>query len=257
MKPLEDLFNDNMEKYADAEYYDLEYESNMKDLPLLLEWAHKKGGKIVDLACGTGRITIPLAEHGFQLLGVDLNKGMLTRAKEKSKHKNLSIEWVLQDCTSLLLKKKSSFIYMTGNSFQHFLTNDSQNKLLQSIYSHLEYDGVFIFNTRFPIIKELSIVEETTQVYIDKRNRKLSEHTAEVYNPLTQILFCKSTREILNNNNETILVENDSISLRYVFPLEMERLLEGNKFKIIDVYGSWDKNPLNEDSTEMIYVCKK
>jgi hypothetical protein len=59
---------------------------------------------------------------------------------------------------------------MTGNSFQHFLTNDSQNKLLRSVYSHLDGEGVFIFNTRFPVLSELAVKEERQEVYVDKRN---------------------------------------------------------------------------------------
>lgn len=74
-----------MEKYNDLEYYDLQYENYLKDFPLLLEWARKQDGRIVDLACGTGRITIPLAERGYNLIGVDLNVGMLERAKRKDK----------------------------------------------------------------------------------------------------------------------------------------------------------------------------
>lgn len=148
-------------------------------------------------------------------------------------------------------------MYMTGNSFQHFITNDSQNKLLQSIYSHLENEGIFIFNTRFPILKELAVVDETRQIYIDKRNRKVSNYCTETYNPLTQILKCDSTREILNDKEEVIAVEKDSISLRFVFPQEMERLLKENKFIILNAFGSWDKIPLNVDSSEMVYVCKK
>jgi hypothetical protein len=54
-----------------------------------------------------------------------------------------------------------------------------------------------------------------------------------------------------------ISIEKDSISLRYVFPLEMERLIEQSGFTILNVYSSWEKDPLKKESSEMIYVCKK
>jgi len=237
-RQAEDIFKDNMEKYNDPEYYDLQYQNYLKDLPFLLEWAEKQNGEIVDLACGTGRLTIPLAEQGYKIIGVDINEGMLDRAKEKTKNMNLPIQWELQDCTELALNTVGSLIYMTGNSFQHFLTNDSQNRLFKSVNTHLVDGGVFIFNTRFPILNELATIDESKHTYFDKRNRT-------------------STREFYNHEDEVISIEKDSISLRYVFPLEMERLIEQNGFSILNVYSSWEKDPLEKDSSEMIYVCKK
>ncbi|WP_307786780.1 class I SAM-dependent methyltransferase [Pseudogracilibacillus auburnensis] len=66
---------DNFEEYDDPVLYDKENESYIPELPFLLKWASKKRGTIVDLACGTGRLTIPLAKNGYKLMGVDLHKG--------------------------------------------------------------------------------------------------------------------------------------------------------------------------------------
>lgn len=114
------IFLDNFDKYEHPDLYDLQYSSYKQDLPLLLEWSNKQGGGVADLACGTGRITIPLAQEGFSMTGVDLHEGMISKTMEKSQ--GLSIEWGLQDCTKLDLPPAYSFMYMTGNSFQHFLT---------------------------------------------------------------------------------------------------------------------------------------
>lgn len=250
------VFNGNFEKYEDPEYYDLEYQNYLSDVPFLAGWAEKSTGPIIDLGCGTGRVTIHLSQQGHQLIGVDLHEGMLGRAREKTLDANLSIDWVLQDCTQLALNIEAPLIYMTGNSFQHFLTNESQNQLLKCVKTHLSNDGVFIFNTRFPVLSELAQVEESTRTYTDKRHRKIREKNTETYHPLTQILNCTSVREILEGSNENS-IEQDSISLRYVFPLEMERLLTDNGFEILEVYSSWDKKPLHASSSEMIYVCQK
>lgn len=252
---IENIFQGNMEKYADPEYYDLEYLTYLEDVPLLAEWSNKQQGTIMDLACGTGRVAIPLAKLGHKLVGVDLHEGMLNHAKGKVANTGLSVEWILQDCTKLSLASKANLIYMTGNSFQHFLTNESQNQLLKSIAQHLESKGVFIFNTRFPILSELAEVDKSTRVYTDKRKRKVREHTEEIYDALTQILLCTSVREILDGS-EKETIEKDHISLRYVFPVEMERLLTQNGFTILERYGSWKKEPLKNDSSEMIYVCQ-
>jgi SAM-dependent methyltransferase len=252
-----EIFLNNFEKYANPEKYDEEYGSCLKDLPFLLEWAKKKGGPIIDLACGTGRITIPLANEGFTILGVDLHEGMLQRAMQKAVRNQQVISWHLQNCTDLSLPVKSPFIYMTGNSFQHFLTNAVQERLLKRVRKHLDKDGIFIFGTRFPVMSELQNGENSISVYKDQNDREIREHIMESYDHLTQVLTSTSKRVMAKTAQSPEETEEDSISLRYVFPQEMERLLYSSGFSILHSYGSWDKTPLNGDSKEMIYVCQK
>jgi ubiquinone/menaquinone biosynthesis C-methylase UbiE len=252
-----DIFVENMEKYKNPELYDLEYDGYIKDLPLLLEWAQKKGGPIVDLACGTGRVTIPIAEKDIEMIGIDLNKGMLERAEQKSLEKELQITWSLQDCSNFTLDIMSPFIYMTGNSFQHFLTNESQDDLLRSIHRHLCKDGIFIFGTRFPQNTELITTRTTEETYNDKLNRKVTEYYEKVYDPITQILHSTSIRKLYSQDKKIDTKEKDNISMRFVYPKEMDRLLEQNGYRIVNKYGSWTKETLNSDSLEMIYVCQK
>ncbi|WP_432363358.1 class I SAM-dependent DNA methyltransferase [Sporosarcina sp. UB5] len=78
------LFEQNLEKYADPEMYDHLYEGYQKDLSVILKWASHEQ-TILELACGTGRLTIPMAQRGFKMIGVDLHEGMLARAREKGR----------------------------------------------------------------------------------------------------------------------------------------------------------------------------
>lgn len=174
------IFTDNLEEYDDPVSYDIENNAYLGELPFLMEWASKKGGPIVDLACGTGRMTIPLASNGFKVIGVDLHAGMLEQAKKKAEELDLEIEWVEQDCTQLELHNASPLIYMVGNSIQHFHSNESQNMLLSSIHKHLEDDGVFIFGTRFPNAEELlqPSTEEYWKTYFDTTcNKEVEVYT--------------------------------------------------------------------------------
>lgn len=74
----------NFEEYDDPVLYDKENESYTPELSFLLKWALKKKGPIIDLACGTGRLTIPMAKSGYQLIGVDIHRGMLNEAIKKA-----------------------------------------------------------------------------------------------------------------------------------------------------------------------------
>lgn len=250
----------NFEEYDDPILYDKENESYKIELPFLMKWASKKQGPIVDLACGTGRITIPLAEHGFEMMGVDIHKGMLKEAKRKSESLHLPIQWVEQDCTKLDLQTKSHLIYSVGNSFQHFLTNEAQDGLLSSIYKHLEKDGVFIFGTRFPSAEELlqPSTEEYWRSYTDSETQSTVDvYTISNYDSMNQVQHYTTIRKYKNHDTEIISEKRTNISLRYVYPKEMERLLSANGFEIVGLYRDWKENPITNDSYEMIYVCKK
>lgn len=249
----------NLEEYDDPVLYDNENDM-IDEVPFLLNWAVKSNGIIIDLACGTGRVTIPLACKGFKMIGVDLHKGMLEQAKKKSNKENIQIQWIQQDCTKLALNVKSHFIYMVGNSFQHFLTNDAQDRLLTSVNRHLENNGIFIFNTRFPSKEELlqPNSEEYWRTYKDKESGLLVDvYTISNYDSLNQIQHYQTNRKYKSEQGFVVKEKSTNISLRYVFPKEMERLLFHNGFEIEHIYKDWNQTPISNDSDEMVYVCKK
>jgi 2-polyprenyl-3-methyl-5-hydroxy-6-metoxy-1,4-benzoquinol methylase len=98
---MTDLFNTNLEKYENPERYDELYGKYQDDLLYLMEYATGIEDPIIELACGTGRLTIPMAKRGLNMVGIDLHDGMLSRAKQKAAHEQLSILFEQQDCTKL------------------------------------------------------------------------------------------------------------------------------------------------------------
>jgi ubiquinone/menaquinone biosynthesis C-methylase UbiE len=250
----------NSEEYDDPILYDQENNAYTDEVPFLSKWASKMGGTIIDIACGTGRVTIPLASKGFNLIGVDVHNGMLDEARKKSSKLDLQIVWIEQDCTKFDLKVTSNFIYSVGNSFQHFLTNEAQDGLLSSVSRHLDKGGIFIFGTRFPSVEELlqPSTEEYWRSYLDQGTQnKVDIFTISSYDSLAQIQHYTTIRKYKNQADEIVDQKTTNISLRYVFPKEMERLLFANGFEILHVYKDWNETPVTNDSYSMIYVCKK
>jgi SAM-dependent methyltransferase len=255
------MLKTNSEEYDDPILYDKENNEYIEDLSYLEKWASRSGDlPIIDLACGTGRATIPLARLGYSLIGVDIHKGMLSEAIKKSSRLKLNIEWVEQDCTKFNLHIKSNLIFSVGNSFQHFLTNEELDGLLSSVNKHLEIGGVFIFNTRFPSAEELlqPDTEDYWKSYIDKDTQnKVDVYTISKYDSLSQIQHYTTIRKYLNNEEVIIDEKRTNIRLRYVFPKEMERILLSNGLEIVNIFKDWKESPITNDSYELIYVCKK
>jgi len=245
---------ENAEEYNNPILYDQENESFQEDIPFLLKWANKTDGPIIDIACGTGRATIPLAEAGFDMIGVDINGNMLDEAKRKAAELSIPIQWEEQDCTEFHLKVKTRMIFTVGNSFQHFLTIEDQDMLLKSVSKHLEIGGIFIFGTRFPSSEELlqPSTEEYWRSYKDRdTHQKVDVYTISEYDPIEQLQYYTTIRRI--GEKET----SSSITLRYTYPKEMERLLTEHGFKILHVYQDWKETPLSKDAYQMVYVCEK
>ena len=238
-------FTDNLSKYADPIEYDKLHEGYTVDLDYITNYLGERKETIIELACGTGRLAIPLAKFGHTVYGVDIDEGMLALAEQKAAAEGVTLHLSVQDCTKLTLPIQANFMYMTGNSFQHFLTNESQDALFTSVKKHLQNGGEFVFDTRNPILAELSVVDTYEETY-ERNGETIRVQSVETYEPLTQILTCTSTYTSPTPNYE------DSIKLRYTYPLELQRLLDQHGFEIVALYGSWKKEELTASSVSMV-----
>ncbi|QTD41842.1 class I SAM-dependent methyltransferase [Sporosarcina sp. Te-1] len=242
---MKNEFSNNLSKYVNPQEYDETYTSYTADLDFIQAHLSASQQPIIELACGTGRLAIPLAKQGYTVYGVDIDSGMLDYARKKAEVEGVELSLSVQDCTQLNLPIKSNFIYMTGNSFQHFLTNESQDALFLSVKKHLNPNGEFIFDTRNPILQELA-EEQFDEEVILKNGEMVTVKSQEAYNSLTQILECTS---IYTSTNHTY---KDGIHLRYTYPLEMKRLLSQHGFDLLNLYGSWKKATFNASSISMV-----
>ena len=253
------IFETNFDEYRDPAAYDLENGPYLDDVEFLRRRAENLTGPIIDLCCGTGRATIPLAEQGHAVIGVDLHEGMLRRARDKTEGLGLAVRWEKQDCSRFVLEERSRLVYMVGNSFQHFLTNESQTDLLASVNRHLEPGGEFIFGTRFPNASELLMPpeEEYWRSYTLPEGNRVDVYTVCRYEALTQIQHCTTIRRTKDGSGRVLKEQTSDISLRFSFPRELERLFGETGFEVLNGYGDWQERPLTTDSHNMVFVLRK
>ncbi len=97
---------------------------------------------------------IHLAKCGIKISGVDITPEMLKYARIKAE--GLPVTFIEGDARIFESKKHFSMIYLTGNAFQAFLSDEDQISLLKTVYKHLKPNGIFAFETRNPMGTDLS-----------------------------------------------------------------------------------------------------
>lgn len=243
--------------YTDPDLYDIE-NTVVDEMPVLLRLADETGGPILDLACGTGRTTLPMAAAGFEVTGVDVSEPMLTRAREKAEEQGLSIAFFLQDCARLDLPLTARMATMTGHAFQEFLTNEEQDGLLCSVNRHLQPGGVFVFDTRFPSRDNIQKPEgeQPWQTVTDGRGWTVAVSVIWSFDPVSQIQDYTMIDRISDSTGAT--GETRSLGkLRYTWPREMDRMLHMHGFDLDTIYGGWDASELTADSYDMVVIARK
>lgn len=251
--------HDNLEEFRDGQLYDLQDEGYYDDYPLARQWAQSLGGPLLDLACGTGRMALRMAELGYQVTGVDITPEMIARARQKAAERALSIDWVVADARTFHLQKQFSFIYMLEHAFQFFLTRADQEALLACVHEHLHPQGCFLFETRNPSPQNLFIGRRPEpERYTTHDGKRLVITERQHYDPMTQIQHYTRQLEFFHPESQQVeKTQTFRTALRYVFPQELEALLFYNGFQIRAIYGDWTQAPLIATSPEMICVCQK
>ncbi len=272
--------HDNLEEFADPRNYDIE-DSSDTGIAFYAELARETGGPVLEIACGTGRVSIPIARLGFAVTGLDIVPGMLERARSKSR--GLPTRWVEGDARTFELGEQFRLVFLTGNAFQAFLTLADQEALLQRVHAHLHDEGLFAFETRNPrwassvrthqqenhlgsksahlhdeglfAFLETRDEEEYGQTYTDTSGREVRVSRTQVYDHVAQVLHWTTHRRWHEDGQEQ--TRTTRIAVRFTFPQELAALLHYNGFTIVRQYGDWNLEPLTAASRSIIVVCRK
>ena len=256
---------DDLPKYVDyAEYYDYDIGNVTIDIPFFLNYAKETGGPILELACGTGRVLIPLAEAGFNIHGLDISENMLKIAEKKLEEKKLSNLVTLTEGDMAqydLPFKEFSLAFITFRSFMHLFTQKDQLSCLKCTYEHLKPGGVLIIDVyapRFskmaqPPAEEFSVHKEYV---LPNGNKVINKRRWRGTDLVQQV----NTEELLfeEYDPDGLLVRTSLVPLqtRYTFRYELQLLLEKAGYHVLSVFKDFEKNPY-DGVGEIIIVAEK
>jgi SAM-dependent methyltransferase len=257
-----------------ADYYDESpiVRGRTQDVAFYRDAVHEYGDPVLELGCGTGRITLALAEAGHRVTGLDISEKMLERCNQKRAalltEARERVHLVQGDMTRFDLGEKFRVVIIPFRPLQHLLEIDAQISCLESVRRHLQAAGrrfgkrsgrliLDVFQTdaermHHPAYQEESPVTE--YVMPGGRRVKITErvaafHRARQCNDVEMIFYVTDAR----GKEERMVF---AWTLRYFFRYEVEHLLARCGFRVSAVYGDFDRSPLIDGSPEMIFVAE-
>ncbi len=249
-----------------AAFYDEDIGRNNpgRDIPFYVARA-SAGGPVLELACGTGRITLPLVQHGSRVDALDASLPMLRKLRRKAASQltdeervRLRVHWM--DMRELNLEKKFALILCPYSAFTYLVEDKDQARALRGIFDHLEHDGLFILDTFVPHYEDLVLPDE--HIYRDYRRELNSgcvlEREKTIKKDLTrQINVVRRTYRFIwpdGTLRKTVFTEE---KIRYRFHAEMALLLQHHGFQILEEYGDFEGNDYSYSSSVMVFVSRR
>ena len=251
-----------------AELYDQSTEGLEHEIEFYVEEAEKSGSPVLELGCGTGRITVPVAESGIEITGLELSSDMLEVAERKvdklPPEVGRRIELVQGDMRDFSLDRKFNLIFIPFRSFQHVLTSEEQRRSLLCIRDHLADDGrliIEIFDPRLDLIVSHSgnlcgAVKKYREFrHPDSGNRVVIWESRKVQ-LADQIIDEDWIFEEYDDAGKSISRILTNFKIRYIFRWEMEYLLELCSYKPVALYGDFKRGAFKH-GVEQIWVGVK
>lgn len=251
-----------------AEYYDhvIPYR-NRADISFYVEVAEESGGPVLEMGCGTGRILIPVARSGIEIVGIDLSRHMLQICHDRLKREPEEVQARAQvfeaDMRSFKSDQAFSLITTPFRPFQHLITVEDQISCLECAYGHLVDGGRLILEIFNPSLEALTrdnlgeeFGEEPEFVMPDGR-RVIRRHKVVERDLYNQILNVEIIYYVTHPDGleERLL---HSFPMRYLFRYEAQHLLERCGFEVVDVYADFDKSPYGSKYPgELIFIATK
>jgi SAM-dependent methyltransferase len=225
--------------------------------------ASRADGTVIEIACGTGRVTIPLTQAGVEMVGLDHSTQMLAEARRKSASIS-NVRWVQADMRSFDLAEHFALAIIPGHSFQNLLTGDDQLACLEQIGAHLRPGGKLVVHLDHQdvdwlgdLFKSAGGVSEPSRLITDPatgRQLRVTEIWSYERADQTAVLVTR-WEEVKADGSIGDHWQTDPVRIHCVFRLEMEHLLGRAGYSGATVFGDFFESPLTETSSEMIWVA--
>ena len=251
-----------------ADLYD--HVAPYRDRPYItffVDAASKAGSPVLEVGCGTGRVLIPTARAGVDIVGLDLSRHMLAVCRERLRHEPEAVQSRVQlvqaDMRRFELARTFTLITIPFRPFQHLLTVEDQLSCLKSIHRHLIDGGALIldvFNPSLEFLVNRPVGEEFAdepEFNTPDGRRVTMRHKTVAYDRFAQVNDFELVYYVSHpDGREERLVH--SFRMRYLFRFEVEHLLARAGFAVEHLYAGYDGSEYGSQYPgELLFVARK
>jgi SAM-dependent methyltransferase len=209
-----------------------------EDVPFYVELAREADGPVVELAVGNGRVAIPVAEAiGRPVLGIDISKAMLARARENAEAAGVELELREGDMREFELDAPAALIYCPFRGLMHLPTWADRRRTFERIAASLQPGGRFAWNAF------------VFNPHIAGRLDGKWQDDAPVRHRVDYVPA--------DGRIDLTLESGDTISLWWSTRAEWEGLLDVAGLETETLYGWFDRRPFDQSSEEFVWVARR
>lgn len=203
-----------------------------------------EGGRVLELAIGTGRIALPLVARGVRVDGIDISPAMVARLREKPGGDQ--IEVTMGDFADVAVEGDYRLVYVVFNTLFNLLTQDDQVRCFQNVAAHLTDGGVFVIEASVPA----GLYRLRDHQYVDAEAVEVDRVRLDVgrHDPVRQLL--DESHVLLSREG----VRLNPIVTRYAWPSELDLMARIAGLRLVERWGGWGREPFDAASTLHVSV---
>ena len=243
-----------------ADIYDAVFSYVVDDIAFYVDEAARSAGRVLELGCGTGRVAIPIALNGTDIVGLDSSPAMIERARQTAADvgaANLTL--ARGDMRDFSLADKFSLIIIPFRGLLSLLSVEDEMRALRNIRRHLSPGGRLIFDIFVPdlnmMVQEGDVPYHFRDVTDPATGKRLVVWNQAGYDAFSQIMSIRTTIEELDDLGRVSDKLYRDFALRYVFRWEMHHLLRSCGYDVLALYGDFQRGDFDENGADMVWVA--
>jgi SAM-dependent methyltransferase len=223
-------------------------------LPFYLDLARQHPHEILELACGTGQLVVPIAAAGLAACGLDQSAAMLGAARERAAAAGVTPVFAEGDMRGFELGRQFNLIFLARNSLLHLSSVQDIVATFAAVRRHLAPGGVFAFDVSNPDVKALA--RPSGQRYpggsVDTAvfGRLVVEGTHN-YDAAEQLDRTTCYISAPDQPDKWVL----TLAVRNIFPQELRLLVEAGGLRLLQRFGTLSRKPFASDSPLQVCLC--
>jgi SAM-dependent methyltransferase len=246
-----------------ARFYDWMHQGYEADIPFYARLAEQRGGPILEVACGTGRLTMALARAGHEVVGIDRSAAMLDIARAKLADEPTEvrerIELVEADMTDFDLGRAFACVFVPNASIFHVAGRFPLRRCMACLYAHTRPGGVAVVDAVSPV--DMSEQNLGHPVLITEGVNPATGLLTREYKQAMSVSWATQTVRV-----EHVFVEGEGDDEKRVEFVQQYRWLEQEEgstllrragYPEVDVLGDFDGGPFTDDSPRLILVAHR